>query len=251
MAAKQVTFTGTPIDITKNLPPYTTTLKIHKHCLEISESLAIAFQFLSGFKDAGWPNPTEVVPRIRGDRSARTSQMDVDIVVARHLSMAATLTALVALDGFPRGGAEWNDVLPATQAEEERLMELFAEVEVLATEASDISEYFARYHDLKGEEAQAAEMKELRALYEWYDEVLQPLLQELVGALEDLLDDGGDQVVDPVWEAGEARRRERERHRRPSLSRHGAVKLKYHPISFRARLERSDSQAKAKERAKR
>lgn len=230
--AKQVTFTGTPIDITKNLPPYTTTLQIHKHCLEISESLAVAFQFLSGFKDAGWPNPTEVVPRIRGDRSARTSQMDVDIVVARHLSMTATLTALVALDGFPKGGAEWTDVLPATLAEQERLRELFAEVEVLATEASDISEYFSRHHDLKGKEAQAAEMKELRALHDWYDEALEPLLEDLVAALEDLLDDGGD-VVDPVWAAGEERRRERERHRRPSLSRHGAVKLKYHPISFR------------------
>ncbi|CAI6332121.1 unnamed protein product [Periconia digitata] len=223
-------------------PPTNTTTRfsamaakeIYTHSTDIQESLAIALHFLSGFQAQNWPTPSEVLPFV-GRANTRTSQLDADIVVARHLSLTATLCKLVSLDIFPKDCTRWVDAGPAPGSRNEsekwrREGELLGEVVVLADEARDISEYFGRYHGVKGTQQQAGQMKELKALWEWYEEVVSPVLDELM------------EMMDEV-SGGEHEKKE-EDCKSKSMSanhQHRTIKrrCKFHPGSFRERMKKA------------
>ncbi|KAF2636148.1 hypothetical protein P280DRAFT_522396 [Massarina eburnea CBS 473.64] len=149
-----------------------------KHLHTIHESLAIALEFLRGFQEAGWPTPVLPTPKKRGSSkslpqpNSLPSQIDQDIIVARHLALTAMMRKLVDLDEYPREGEKWVEFMK------------------LNAETQGISEWFVKNHGLSDEDREKeAEMKEMEMVWEWYVDAFAPALVELIELLRHALND--------------------------------------------------------------
>ncbi|KAF1959259.1 hypothetical protein CC80DRAFT_533443 [Byssothecium circinans] len=158
---------------------HTSALTVHKYLVTIYQSLALALEFLRGFKDADWSLPEPIAPlpnaKSRLRFAPQPSQIDQDIIVARHLALTATLRKLVGLECYPKDGVAW------------------AELKMLQEEAQGISEWFTKNHGLEVEieegRERLEEMKELEAVWDWYVEVFEPAVFGLIEVLREALCD--------------------------------------------------------------
>ncbi|PVH91614.1 hypothetical protein DM02DRAFT_635997 [Periconia macrospinosa] len=161
--------------------------KLLPYLLDAHASLTLATHFLSGFRSANWTAlPSAVTPSC-GTANTRTSQLDADIAVARHLSLSATLTTLIHLDEFPALLRHTTHVTrpppPPSPVPNEVVLRLWRELVEMESEARDITLYLGANHGVRDVQRQREEMAELRALGEWYVEVLGPVLEGLICGL--------------------------------------------------------------------
>lgn len=194
---------------------------ICSYCGRMLASLSIALEFLQAFDEAGWPAPAPV--KLKPTDCAPT-QMDQDLIVARHLSIAANMRELIRQPFYPKGDG------------------LFVELAETYSKLQSEAEFFAKYHDAD----QDKETAQLQALTRWYVQKFEPLLSAVTEALTVALEDKSRWKLPefvpniPVHHPAECQKQSEHQNcdsiEGVPISNPG---LKgYHPLSFRARMAR-------------